>query len=344
MRIAAMAAKVFLSYRREDSAAYTGRVQDRLAREFGSDLLFMDVDNIPLGVDFGIVLRDAVAECEVLLAVIGPNWLDARDEAGSRRLDDPNDFVRIEIGAALQRSIRVIPILIDGAKVPKASQLPEDLKELAMRNALDVRHSSFHSDLDKLVRDLTSQWGESAKPQPEAENARFEFDVFISYAHMDNRCWDGQQGWITQFHARLEAFLRGHMGRKVSIWRDKGDGVSSVAPLGQSAVFVCIVTGNYLRSPRCVREARDFCERAQQRGTLVIKNKLSVFKVIMDPWIEDQVDAKELLPAAIMDIIGYHFFSLNRQLSFSNQEDSTRLNQLIAKLAWEMANLLKIMT
>src|SRR5215831_14998146 len=146
-----MAAKVFLSYRREDSAAYAGRVQDRLAQEFGRDLLFMDVDTIPLGVNFATVLQNEVAKCEVLLAVIGANWLDMRDDAGSRRLDDPHDFVRIEIRAALQRNIPVIPILLDGAKVPKANQLPEDLKELSMRNGLDVRHSSFHSDLDKLV-------------------------------------------------------------------------------------------------------------------------------------------------------------------------------------------------
>ena len=100
-----MPAKVFLCYRRDDSAAFTGRVQDRLDQEFGRDLLFMDVDAIPLGVNFVAALHEAVAECEVLLAVIGPNWLEARDDAGARRLDDPDDFVRIEIGAALQRSI-----------------------------------------------------------------------------------------------------------------------------------------------------------------------------------------------------------------------------------------------
>jgi uncharacterized membrane protein HdeD (DUF308 family) len=155
-----MVAKVFLCYRRDDSAAFAGRVQDRLVQEFGRDLLFMDVDAIPLGANFATVLRDAVAKCEVLLAVIGPHWLDARDDAGVRRLDDPNDYVRIEIGAALQRNVPVVPLLLDGAKVPKANQLPVDLKELAMRNGLDVRHGSFHSDLDKLVRDLKGQWGQ----------------------------------------------------------------------------------------------------------------------------------------------------------------------------------------
>jgi TIR domain len=156
-----MTAQVFVCYRRDDSAAFAGRVQDRLAQEFGRDLLFMDVDAIPLGVNFVTALHEAVAKCEVLLAVIGPNWLEARDDSGARRLDDPNDFVRIEIAAALQRDIPVIPILLDGARVPKADELPRDLGELSMRNGLDVRHASFHNDIDRLVRNLKGQLGEA---------------------------------------------------------------------------------------------------------------------------------------------------------------------------------------
>jgi hypothetical protein len=149
-----MAAKVFISYRRDDSAGYAGRVRDRLERELGRDLLFMDVDAIPLGTNFTKVLHEEVAKCGVLLAVIGPNWPDARDEHGNRRLDDPNDFVRIEVAAALQRDIPVIPLLLDGARIPKANQLPEDLKELASRNGLEIRHASFHDDMNRLIRGL----------------------------------------------------------------------------------------------------------------------------------------------------------------------------------------------
>jgi hypothetical protein len=116
---AAMTSKVFISYRRDDSAGSAGRLHDRLALEFGRDLLFMDVDAIPLGLNFVKVLHEEVAKCNVLLAVIGPNWLSARDDQGNRRLDDPHDFVRVEIAAALQRDIPVIPILLDGAKVPR---------------------------------------------------------------------------------------------------------------------------------------------------------------------------------------------------------------------------------
>ena len=116
-----MATKVFISYRREDAAGHAGRVHDRLAKEFGANLLFMDVDGIPLGVDFVKALHEEVAKCGVLLAVIGPDWLKVRDKDGKRRLDNPNDFVRVEIAAALQRNIPVIPILLDGVKVSSPS-------------------------------------------------------------------------------------------------------------------------------------------------------------------------------------------------------------------------------
>ena len=156
-----MAAKVFISYRREDSAGHAGRVHDRLVREFGSDLLFMDVDGIPLGVNFVKVLQEEVAKCSVLLAVIGHEWLNVRDEDGRRRLDNPDDFVRVEIAAALQRDIPVIPIMLEGTKVPKANQLPNDLQGLALRNGLGVRHSSFHTDMDILIRGLKGRLTEA---------------------------------------------------------------------------------------------------------------------------------------------------------------------------------------
>jgi Bacterial protein of unknown function (DUF937)/TIR domain len=149
-----MAKRIFISYRRDDSAGHAGRVFDRLQQEFGQDLLFMDVDAIPLGVNFVRVLRAEVAKCDVLLAIIGPRWLDARDDDGHRRLDNPTDFVRIEISTALQRDIPVIPILLDGTRMPKPTQLPPDLHPLSERNGLDVRHASFQPDLNKLIREL----------------------------------------------------------------------------------------------------------------------------------------------------------------------------------------------
>jgi hypothetical protein len=164
-----MAPRLFISYRRDDSAGYSGRVHDQLQREFGGNLLFMDVDSIPLGTNFVKVIGEEVAKCKVLLAVIGSGWLEARDEKGNRRLDNPDDFVRIEIGTALKRGIPVIPILLEGTRVPKAEQLPDDLKELALRNGLDVRHASFSEDIERLVRGLKG----ARSPQQHAAVERF---------------------------------------------------------------------------------------------------------------------------------------------------------------------------
>ncbi len=101
-----------------------GRLHDSLALKFGRNKLFMDVDNIPVGRDFEEHLNSQVAACDAMLAVIGPNWLTAKDETGQRRLDNPEDFVAIEIGAALARNIPVVPVLVDGARMPKVSELP----------------------------------------------------------------------------------------------------------------------------------------------------------------------------------------------------------------------------
>jgi len=146
-----MAYRLFISYRRDDSAGHAGRVHDRLQQEFGRDLLFMDVDSIPLGANFAKALGDEIAKCDVLLAIIGPGWLDARDDSGHRRLENPDDFVRMEIGTALKRGIPVIPVLLEGTRVPKADKLPDDLKELSLRNGLDVRHASFPEDMKRLI-------------------------------------------------------------------------------------------------------------------------------------------------------------------------------------------------
>ena len=123
----------------------------RLAQTFGRENLFMDVDHIPAGVDFVEYLSSQVAACDAFLAVIGPNWLDAKDDDGRRRFDNPDDFVAIEIAAALARNIRVIPVLIDGARTPKADKLPDSIKPLVRRNAVEVRNANFGRDADSLI-------------------------------------------------------------------------------------------------------------------------------------------------------------------------------------------------
>src|SRR4051794_26427863 len=134
---------IFVSYRRQESSHLAGRLYDRLADRFGEDQVFIDVDTIEPGVDFAEEIFRAVASCKVLLAVIGSTWLTATDERGRRRLDDPDDIVRLEVGTALVRGVRVIPILVDGAIMPTRQDLPESLAGLVRRNALLIRHESF---------------------------------------------------------------------------------------------------------------------------------------------------------------------------------------------------------
>ena len=153
---AAASGRVFISYRRQESSDIAGRLYDRLAAHLGNDQVFMDVDTIPLGVDFAEVITQAVSTCQVLLAVIGPRWLTTTDVDGQRRLDDPGDLVRLEIGAALERDIRVIPILVAGAVMPRRQELPDGLARLVRRNALTVRHESFRSDTDRLLAAIES--------------------------------------------------------------------------------------------------------------------------------------------------------------------------------------------
>jgi hypothetical protein len=144
---------IFISYRRDDSAGHSGRIHDRLSIHFGEDRVFRDVEDIGVGDDFVDVIHDAVGKCGVLLVVIGPDWLGITDAEGRRRLDDPKDFVRLEVASALgRREIRVIPVLVNGATMPKPDELPEDLKALSTRNALEVRDTRFDDDVTHLIK------------------------------------------------------------------------------------------------------------------------------------------------------------------------------------------------
>ena len=150
-----MSDQIFISYRRDDAAYVTGHINDLLRKEFGDDAVFTDVDNIALGVDFRAVLDEIISQCQVLLAVIGSEWLTIRNQEGELRLQDPGDFVRIEIESALQRNIPVIPLLVAGAKMPAPEELPESLQALAFRNGIPIRPApDFSVDMARLIRNL----------------------------------------------------------------------------------------------------------------------------------------------------------------------------------------------
>ena len=147
--------RIFISYRRSDSAHVAGRIYDRLVSEFGKENVFKDVDSIPLGVDFRDVLDKNLSSCTVFLTIIGVQWLNTKTSDGKRRIDDSDDFVRIEIESALQRKIPVIPVLVQGATIPANIELPIAIRSLAFRNAIPVRDDpDFHVDMDRLIRSI----------------------------------------------------------------------------------------------------------------------------------------------------------------------------------------------
>jgi len=145
---------IFISYRRDDTEGEAGRLFDDLVRTFGDDSVFMDVAGINPGIDFRKAIDDNVATCGVLLAVIGPQWGTITNGSGHRRLDDENDFVRLEIASALQRNVAVIPVLVHDAKIPHPDQLPDNLKDLAYRNSVEITHARWNSDVQLLTNAL----------------------------------------------------------------------------------------------------------------------------------------------------------------------------------------------
>lgn len=143
---------IMISYRRDDSADVTGRIYDRLIHQFGQEAVFKDVDSIPLSVDFRKYLDEQVSKCDVFLVVIGRDWMRVRGSKGKSRLEDPEDFVRIEIESALRRCIPVIPVLVSGAKPPSADRLPASIQDLPYRNGISIRPDpDFHRDMDRLI-------------------------------------------------------------------------------------------------------------------------------------------------------------------------------------------------
>jgi hypothetical protein len=153
---------IFISYRREDSAPYAGRLYDRLCARFGAERVFMDVDDIPPGADFAAHIGMKVAACDALIAVIGKDWLTVRNGNGQLRLTDPNDFVGLELAAALRRCVLVIPALVGGALMPKPEELRDDLRDLASKHGVALQDHDFQRGVEIVIHAL-----ENLSPLPQ---------------------------------------------------------------------------------------------------------------------------------------------------------------------------------
>ena len=149
-------AGIFICYRREDSGANAGRINDWIRQELGEEAVFFDVDSIQPGDDFIAAIERRVSDCDVLLAVIGKDWLSGRDRDGLRRIDNPEDFVHAELATALRRNVRIIPVLVEGATMPRRSELPDVLGDLVRRHAFELSHSRFRDEMARLLQILAN--------------------------------------------------------------------------------------------------------------------------------------------------------------------------------------------
>jgi tetratricopeptide (TPR) repeat protein len=163
-----MPPRIFISYRRDDAAGDAGRLADHMNRRFGHGQVFLDIDTIDPGTDFVQVLHASLKETSAVLVVIGQRWTSASEPGGIRRLDEPNDFVRLEVEAALNRDILVVPVLVQGARMPRAEDLPPALASLATRQAVTLDHAEFHDDAERLCNRLESLVGANKSTWPAA--------------------------------------------------------------------------------------------------------------------------------------------------------------------------------
>lgn len=146
--------RVFVSYRREDSSGHAGRLQEHLGVELGKKSVFVDVGSIDPGINFEEAIEKAIVGSKVVIAVIGTDWLNAQDEQGRRRLDNPDDYVRLELERAFQRNVKVIPVLVRGATMPRAEDLPESLRKLSAIQSLEIRDTRWEADLETVLREV----------------------------------------------------------------------------------------------------------------------------------------------------------------------------------------------
>jgi hypothetical protein len=165
---------VFISYRRQDASGWARLLYDRLAEQLGDGQVFMDVDTMTLGMDWVDVITKSVGSCHVLLAIIGPDWLTITNDEGRRRLELSNDTVRLEIQAALERGIPIVPILVDEAEMPGEEDLPSTLRTLSRRHGAKLHHESFRQDVSEVVKAVKAIV-ESRNPTPPQLDATLEW-------------------------------------------------------------------------------------------------------------------------------------------------------------------------
>jgi TIR domain len=216
---------VFLSYRREDAAPYARLLQRDLGERLPDTRVFMDLDSIEPGLDFAEVIREAVGSCAVLVALIGRQWATLTDEEGHRRLDNPDDFVRLEVQEALERAVRVVPVLVDGARPLRQQQLPSGLQKLARLNALELSYGRYEYDAERLL-DTIQRVLAVAPGRGETSRAavRPEGDALGEAAKRDLKAVRYDRARATRVLARAE-----HIAQSITDENGKGEALAHLA-------------------------------------------------------------------------------------------------------------------
>ena len=238
--------KVFISYRRDDSAGYAHAIHSQLLQHFSKDLVFMDVDTVEPGVDFVRAIEKAVGECDVLVAVIGKRWAGS-EASGASRLDNAKDYVRLEVSTALARDIRVIPVLVDGMTMPREDSLPSPVQPITRRNAIEISNTRFNYDVDQLItavrnildaaKGQANEEKHRNRAQQKAEQRRFEEE---SERKADAAHSREEEGSRSEEEAGIKA--RKHAEESIVIEREDEGQVRNRSILGPRAVAVALLS------------------------------------------------------------------------------------------------------
>jgi len=193
--------KLFISYRRADSRETSGRIYDRLAQTFGKESIFMDLV-IPKGSHFVAVIERAVLDSKIMLVIIGDQWLTVQDKDGRRRLDDPADFVRMEVEMSLRHGLRVIPVLVNGANMPAEAALPSRMAQMVFRNAATIRESHFDADVNALIESLYEDMIGSQSPAPPTPTLNVYQLIELYKTHFTAKAWDEARETLAKIAAQ----------------------------------------------------------------------------------------------------------------------------------------------
>jgi len=218
--------RIFITYRRDESTGYAGRIHERLANLYGTASVFMDVDDIDPGTDFVDAIENRISSCEVLLVLVGKRWLTMQDSNGRRRIDDPNDLVRIEVANSLAANKRIIPVLLDGASMPAEKNLPDSLKALSEHQAIELSEKRWEYDFGKLVEAIVG----GRRPQSRRRNLLFAIGGLALLVLLAALWWFTKPEVVIA--GRWTAELRYEFGeppREVFVFEAAGDNIRGTA-------------------------------------------------------------------------------------------------------------------